>query len=199
VRRAPGAPPTRADQARDRDEVPGDSAPRHEGPYRTDEPGSSSELAIVRVMLLNPTLAEGIIESVGRLDELHGAHHDMDAVVELDRGVMRDPVYRALYDAIVEHGAEASPETLAEALDPLAIEVMETIRSEPGAVMDGRRTVDDALRRLQERSLRERLDELERTTPLAAEDEKDALLREKDSLRRELAALGARGWKAVRK
>jgi len=150
-------------------------------------------------MLLHPGLAEGIIESVGRLDESHGAHHDMESVVEADGGVMRDPVYRALYDAIVVHGAEASPETLAEALDPTAIEVMETIRGEPGAVMDGRRTVDDALRRLQERSLRERLDELERTTPLAAEDEKDALLTEKDSLRRELAALGARGWKAVRK
>ena len=76
---------------------------------------------------------------------------------------------------------------------------MEIIRAEPGAVMDGPRTVDDALRRLKERSLRERLDELERMTPLAADEEKDALLKEKDQLRRELAAIGGRGWKAVRK
>jgi hypothetical protein len=65
--------------------------------------------------------------------------------------------------------------------------------------MDGPRTVDDALRRLKERSLRERLDELERMTPLAGGEEKDALLREKDVLRRELNAIGGRGWKAVRK
>ncbi len=199
VRRSSNAPVSRPERAAEAEEVPGDSAARHVGPYRTDEVGSSSELAIVRVMLVHPGLAEGIIESVGRLDESHGAHSVMDGVVDAVRGVMRDPVYRALYDAIVVHGAEASPEVLAEALDPVAIEVMETIRGEPGAVMDGRRTVDDALRRLQERALRERLDELERTTPLAADDEKDALLTEKDSLRRELAALGARGWKAVRK
>jgi hypothetical protein len=108
-------------------------------------------------------------------------------------------VYRSLYDAIVEHGAEAPPETLAEALEPAAIEVMETIRGEPGAVMDGRRTVDDALRRLQERALREQLDELERTISLAQGEEQDALLTKKDAVRRELAALGARGWKSVRK
>jgi hypothetical protein len=65
--------------------------------------------------------------------------------------------------------------------------------------MDGPRTVDDALRRLKERSLRERLDELERMTPLAGGEEKDGLLREKDVLRRELNAIGGRGWKAVRK
>ncbi len=199
VRRASTAPVSRPERAAEPDEIPRDSAPRPAGPYRSDDPGSSSELAIVRVMLVHPGLAEGIIESVGRLDELHGAHTDADAVVDADVGVMRDPVYRALYDAIVVHGAEASPDVLAESLDPVAIEVMEMIRGEPGAVMDGRRTVDDALRRLQERALRERLDELERTTPLADESEKDALLSEKDRLRRELAALGARGWKSVRK
>jgi hypothetical protein len=52
---------------------------------------------------------------------------------------------------------------------------------------------------LKERSLRERLDELERMTPLAADDEKDVLLREKDGLRRELTAIGGRGWKSVRR
>ena len=47
---------------------------------------------------------------------------------------MRDPVYRSLYEAIVLHGAEAAPEILAESLEAAAIEVMETIRGEPGAV-----------------------------------------------------------------
>lgn len=181
------------------DELPDDPAPQREGPYRTDEPGSSSELALVRVMLLHPALSEGVIEAVGRLDEEEGAHPELAAAPDAEHGAMRDPVYRSLYEAIVVHGAEASPDVLAESLEPDGIEVMEAIRAEPGAVMDGPRTVDDALRRLKERSLRERLDELERMTPLAAGEEKDALLTEKDRLRRELMAIGGRGWKSVRK
>lgn len=192
------AAPRKAAALRD-DAMPGDSTLQREGPYRSDVPGSSSELALVRVMLLHPALAEGVIESVGRLEEEEGAHPGVEALAEPDRGAIRDPVYRALYQAIAVHGAEALPETLAESLDEAAIEVMETIRAEPGSVMDGPRTVDDALRRLKERSLRERLDELERMTPLAGGEEKDALLREKDVLRRELNAIGGRGWKAVRK
>lgn len=181
------------------DGTPPDSASRPDGPYRSEVPGSSSELALVRVMLLSPSLAEGIVEAVGRLDEEGGAHPEVESAGEGERGAMRDPVYRAVYEAMVVHGADASPEVLAESLDETAIQVMETIRGEPGAVLDGQRTVDDALRRLKERSLRERLDELERMTPLAGEVEKDGLLREKDGLRRELAAIGGRGWKSVRK
>ncbi|MFI5245133.1 MAG: DNA primase [Gemmatimonadales bacterium] len=181
------------------DEMTDVPAPRREGPYRTDEPGSSSELALVRVMLLHPSLSEGVIESVARLDDEEGAHPEVAVSPDTDHGAMRDPVYRSLYVAVVAHGAEASPDVLAEQLEPDAIEVMEAIRAEPGAVLDGPRTVDDALRRLRERSLRERLDEFERMTPLAAGDEKDALLTEKDRLRRELTAIGGRGWKSVRK
>ena len=180
-------------------EAPRDAVPAREGPYRSEVPGSSSELALVRVMLVHPMLAEGVIEAVSRLEEEEGAHPEVASAAEMETGVIRDPVYRSLYQAIVVHGAEASPEVLAELLDAAAIDVMETIRAEPGAVMDGPRTVDDALRRLKERSLRERLDELERTIPLAEGEEKDTLLREKDALRRELNAIGGRGWKAVRK
>ncbi len=198
VRRAAPAPTVAPSTSRE-NEMRDDAAPHRDGPYRSDVAGSSSELALVRVMLLSPSLAEGIVEAVGRLDEADGARPEVESAPETDRGVMRDPVYRSLYEAMVMHGAEASPEVLAESLDPAAIEVMETIRAEPGAVMDGPRTVDDALRRLKERALRERLDELERMTPLADEGEKDALLTEKDGLRRELAAIGGRGWKSVRK
>jgi len=198
ARRTPSTPA--AAQAGIREDEPAGAPPLpREGPYRSLTPGSSSELALVRVMLLHPALAEGIIESVGRLEEEDGAHPEVGTASGPERGVMRDPVYRTLYEALGLHGAEASPETLSESLDEMAIEVMESVRAEPGAVMDAPRTVDDALRRLKERSLRERLDELERMTPLAAGDEKDALLREKDTLRRELNALGGRGWKAVRK
>jgi hypothetical protein len=181
------------------DDAPNAPPARREGPYRSDVPGSSGELALMRVMLLHPALADGVVDAVRRLDEEEGTHPDVEAISGADRGAIRDPVYRALYEAIVHHGAEASPETLAESLDENAIGVMETIRAEPGAVVDGPRTVDGALRMLKERSIQERLGELDRMTPLAAGDEKDALLRAKDALRRELAAIGGRGWKSVRR
>jgi DNA primase len=195
--RRPAPAPPRNPAAHD--DAPGAPPSRREGPYRSDVPGSSGELALVRVMLLYPALADGVVEAVGRLDEEEGTHPEVEAISGTDRGAFRDPVYRALYEAIAEHGADARAETLAESLDENAIAVMETIRAEPGAVVDGPRTVDGALRMLKERSIQERLGELDRMTPLAAGDEKDALLREKDVLRRELAAIGGRGWKSVRK
>jgi DNA primase len=191
--------PAPARQAAWDDEAAGAPPSRREGPYRSEVPGSSGELALVRVMLLYPALADGVVEAVGRLDEEEGTHPEVEAISGADRGAFRDPVYRALYEAIARHGADASPETLAESLDENAIAVMETIRAEPGAVVDGPRTVDGALRMLKERSIQERLGELDRMTPLAAGEEKDALLREKDALRRELTAIGGRGWKSVRK
>jgi DNA primase len=194
-RATPGAAPRHSLEEVDAPEAP----PPREGPYRSEVPGHSGELALVRVMLLQPALAEGIVEAVGRLEEEEGAQPEVDALSGDDRGAIRDPVYRSLYEAIARHGAEAPPETLADALDERAIEVMERIRAEPAAVVDGPRTVEGALRMLKERSMQERLGELDRMTPLAAGEEKDALLREKDALRRELAAIGGRGWKSVRK
>lgn len=196
ARRVPPAAPRGTTQV---DERPAGPEPRGDAPYRSDVPGSSGELALVRVMLLHPALSEGVIEAVGRLQEEEGTHPEVAGADEADRGVMRDAVYRSLYEAIVVHGADAAAELLAESLDQPAIALMEAIRAEPGAVVDGPRTIDDALRRLKERSLRERLDELERMTPLAAGNEKDALLRERDRLGRELMAIGGRGWKSVRK
>jgi hypothetical protein len=65
--------------------------------------------------------------------------------------------------------------------------------------VDAARTVEGALRMLKERAMQERLGELDRMTPLAEGSDKDSLLKEKDALRRELAALGGRGWKSVRR
>ncbi|HLA91808.1 MAG TPA: DNA primase [Gemmatimonadaceae bacterium] len=193
-RRGAGAPRERPPE--EPDEAP---APPREGPYRSDVPGCAGEMAIVRVMLLHPALADGIIESIRRLEEEEGAHPELPGASGAERGALRDPVFRAIFDAFVRSGADASLETLAESLDETAIGVLETIKAEPGAVVDAARTVDGALRMLKERGIQERLGELDRMTPLADGAEKDSLLREKDVLTRELAALGGRGWKSVRR
>ncbi len=193
VRRAV-APPTASRAVREEaEEVPGDSVTHREGPYRSDVGGRSAELGHIRAMLLHPALAEGAIEAVGRLEEEEGAHPSVSTIAEAEAAVIRDPVYRALYEAIVQHGADSGAETLAEGLDETAIHVMEEIRAEPGYVLNGPRTIDDSIRMLKERSLRERLDELERMTPLALDDEKDSLLSKKAALKKEADAIGSRG------
>jgi DNA primase len=183
-----------------RDAGQGEPAVQRQGPYRSDVPASAGELALIRVMLLYPELADRVVESVERLEEEEGSNNqDAAAMAGAERGVLRDGVYRAVYDALVLHGADAPADVLAESLDETAIGVVEAIKGEPGAVVDAARTMDDAVRRLKARGMEERLGEFDRMTPLASGDEKDALLREKDVLRRELSALGGRGWKSVRR
>ena len=201
---APGA--SRAAKARSADapaptHAAGDEAPerRRSGPYRSDVPGHAAELALVRVMLLHPGLADGIAQSVDRLEAEEGAHPELAAATGAESGILRDAVYRAIYEAVVSRGAGVSDEALAESLDETALDVVSGIKAEPGAVVDAGRTVDGALRMLKERAMQERLGEIDRMTPLAEGTEKDSLLRQKDALRRELAALGSRGWKSVRR
>ncbi|HVT40804.1 MAG TPA: DNA primase [Gemmatimonadaceae bacterium] len=193
-------PPQAAPPPAGRGPGQGEQRGRHEAPYRSDVPAGAGELALVRVMLLYPELADRVVESVERLEEEEGANiSDIAALTGAERGVLRDGVYRAIYDAVVLHGADAPADVLAESLDGTAIGVLETIKAEPGAVVDAARTMGDAVRRLKARGMEERLGEFDRMTPLASGDEKDALLREKDVLRRELSALGGRGWKSVRR
>jgi DNA primase len=168
-------------------------------PYRSEVAASAGELALVRVMLLHPDLTDRVVESVARLEEEEGAHPDVAALSGTERGVFRDRVYRDIYDAIVRHGADSPADVIAESLDETAVGVLEALKSEPGAVVNAVRTVDDAIRRLKARGIEERLREFDRMTPLATGEEKDALLREKDALWRELAALGSRGWRSVRR
>ena len=67
------------------------------------------------------------------------------------------------------------------------------------AIVDPGRTVADAIRMLRARALRERIDEHARMLPLAAEAEKSDLLRREIALRKELAAVGGREWRSVRR
>jgi DNA primase len=175
-------------------------APRGDRPYRSEVPGAAGELALLRVMLLHPVFAEAVTEEIGRLEETAGGHPEVGpAPGDADHGAMRDPVYRSLYEALKAHGAEASVEEIAESLDEEGIEVLQSIKAEPLAVVDPVRTKNDALRMLNARLMQERLAEFDRMTPLADGAEKDGLIRDKETLRRELNALGGRSWKSVRR
>lgn len=161
-------------------------------------PDASAERELVRVMLLHPELSDRVIEEVARV-ETDDAHPDADASEGgTPATVMRDPVYAAVFEAMARVGAHDA-EALAEALGPTENYVVELLRGEPGAIVDPGRTVTDAVRMLRARALSERIDEHSRMLPLADEADKPELLRREAALRRELAAVGGRDWRSVRR
>jgi hypothetical protein len=112
--------------------------------------------------------------------------------------VIRDPIYFQIFQEL-SSGGDLSPEALAERLGLLENDVVETLRAEPGAVVNPPQTVVDSIRMLRARALRERIDEHTRMLPLAVEAEKNGLLRRAEALRKELAAVGGREWRSVRR
>jgi hypothetical protein len=58
------------------------------------------------------------------------------------------------------------------------------------------RIIDDCVSALQQRSLGEELDLIDRELPLAADADKNQLVRRKQQLTAEITALGGRRWKS---
>lgn len=162
-------------------------------------PESSAEKELLRVMVLHPELIEQIVEDVARVEIDDGDQPDVDLEqLTGTSSVIRDPIYFQIFQEL-SSGGDLSPEALAERLGLLENDVVETLRAEPGAVVNPPQTVVDSIRMLRARALRERIDEHARMLPLAAEAEKNGLLRRAEALRKELAAVGGREWRSVRR
>ena len=152
---------------------------------RGDRRRSSGERAIgaerelVRVLLHRPAYFEQVVERVGP-------------------DGFRDPELRRIFAALVALGGEAGAEALAERLDPDAIELLQELLEEGGGLEHVDEAVAGSLALLHERTLAERLTEIDRELPLANSDEKDQLTREKMQLTDELRRLGGRRWKQFR-
>jgi hypothetical protein len=167
---------------------------------------SSSERDLVRVMLLHRALADRVIEGVGRLSDAEAERPDWfgtdDDHVRAGDGI-RDPAYRAIYDALLE--ADSSMQGgalltwLADRLEPWVVQLAEGMLDTPESLMNPQATVDGALRRLRERAMRDGLAELDRLTPIATGEQKDRLIAEKQRLNNELRHMGATGWKGYRR
>jgi DNA primase len=138
-----------------------------------------AERELVRVLLHRPAYLEQVIERVGTES-------------------FRDPELRDIFAALLEKGADAGAEALAEGLDVGAVEAMQELLEEPGGLDHADEAVSGSLALLHERELTERLAEIDRELPLANSAEKDELTREKMRLRDELRRLGSRSWKQFR-
>lgn len=174
---------------------------RPAGPYRSPVEQGNAEQVLLRVLLTQPVWQDYIAEEFGKLEmeELPAeSEQAADAFAEDQAGALRDPVYAAIYGAVMRHGAEADAEVIAASLDPVAIAVYETLRGEADAVVDAKQSIADALRQLRGRSLDARIAELTSLLPLAEHLEKDRINLRIKQLTDEKRAIGVPRWGATK-
>jgi hypothetical protein len=127
----------------------------------------------VWILVHAPSLRDHIGEQIGRDDLTH-------------------PALGTILAAIVAAGADASPADIVASLDDEAAELFRTLQEEPpGDGFDMQREADGCVAALRAAPLRRRLVENQRAIDIASDAEKDALIRDKVRLQRELTALGA--------
>lgn len=198
------APARKAATAEDMwpDAPPPAPEPMPTGPYKSEVEQGNAEQTLLRVLLTQPVWQDQIIEELGKIEaeEMPGGDgEEQDALGEDAPGVLRDPVYRAIYDATLRHGADAAPEVIAEELWPLAVHVYEELRGEKDAVVDAKQSIADGLRLIRGRSVEARIRSLESLLALASADEKDRINVAIKRLTDEKRALGVQSWGSVRR
>ena len=142
--------------------------------------GASAERDLIRAMITIRSRVEQIAEKLGE-DNFH------------------DPVYRAIYNALIAVGPDATVEELSASLDEEAIGVLEDILAEGAFQMDPERTINDSLSTLRARDLDQRAAELDRIIPLVDGAQKDKLIAEKVEIGKELNATGKNYFKTFRR
>ncbi|HSC31071.1 MAG TPA: DNA primase [Gemmatimonadaceae bacterium] len=131
------------------------------------------ERRLVWILVHAPALRDHIGEQIGADD-------------------LTSPALGTILAAIVAAGADASPADIALTLADDAAELFRTLVEEPpGEGFDMQREADGCVAALRAAPLRRRLRENQRAIDIASDTEKDALIRDKVRLQRELSALGA--------
>ena len=141
--------------------------------------GTSAERELVRAMVQDRSRVEPIAERIGP-----------DA--------FRDPVYREIFAALLQTGEDATLDELAQVLEPDAIALMQEMIGEDGALVNVQRTIDDSITRLHVRDMEERVAEIDRLLPIANDEEKEPLQKEKAALVLQMRASGRMTYKAFR-
>jgi DNA primase len=144
------------------------------------ERGASAERELIRAMLFARTKVEQITERLGWES-------------------FREPEYRAIYQALIAAGPDATIEDVTAHLDEDAVGSVEEIIGEGSYQIDPERTISDSLTTLRARDLDLRAAELDRIIPLAKGADKDKYIAEKDEIRKELKATGRNYYKKFRR
>jgi DNA primase len=141
--------------------------------------GTSAERELVRAMVQDRSRVEPIAERIGP-----------DA--------FRDSLYREIFAALLESGEDTTLDELAGVLEPDAIALMQEMIGEDGALVNVQRTIDDSITRLHVRDMEERVAEIDRLLPIANDEEKEPLQKEKAALVLQMRASGRMTYKAFR-
>jgi len=141
--------------------------------------GARAERELLRVMLHDRRYVELVAERIGAES-------------------FTDETYRMIFTELVALGPEATIGEIAGGFDEEGIEVLEELVGERGGLDRANEIVDGSLRAIASRNLDARLTDIDREMPLAAPDEKDGLIREKEQLLRQMQALGRGRFKSFR-
>jgi DNA primase len=109
-----------------------------------------------------------------------------------------DEVYRTIFTEVVALGPDASVGDIAGGFDEEGIEVLEELLAESGGLDRANEIVEGSISAIASRDLDARLTAIDREMPLAAPDEKDDLIREKEQLLKQINALGRGRFKSFR-
>lgn len=149
----------------------GPAARRGARPQRRPAGGSAwAEEALVRTMLVSRGKVERVAEHVGP-DSFH------------------EPRYREIFSILLEVGPEGSVEDMVARLSPASVEMLQALLAEPDAIQNIDQTLEDSLRKLERIRLETRNRQVEQLIRVASETEKNQLLSEMQSNRREIARL----------
>ena len=175
--------------------------PQIMSPYRSSVPQGNAEQTLLRVMLTQPVFHDQVIEELGKItdDESPMGPDGTDLLEDEMSGPFRDPVHADIYEALLELGPDATPEGMAERLDPQAIHLYEELRGDKEAVVDARRNIADAVRQLRGRSVDARIEALKAMLTIASEAQKDELRATLGKLSDERRALGVQHWAGMRR
>jgi DNA primase len=169
--------------------------------YRSSIPQGNAEQTLLRVMLTQPVFHDQVIEELGKIsdDESPAGGEGSDLMEDEPTGPFRDPVHADIYEALLELGPDATPEGVADRLDPQAIHLYEELRGDKEAVVDARKSIADAVRQLRGRSVDARIDALKSLLSLAGDSQKDEITVAIKKLTDEKRSLGVPHWGSVRR
>ena len=144
---------------------------------RHNDPAIQNERDFVRILLQHRSHVEVVGEQIGPAD-------------------LRHPTLRAIYTAILATPVDAPLEELAAATPEDARALLEELIAEPfGEGFNAASALTGSVNRIRAAPLQREAEELKRQLSIATESEKDAIIREIDRKRQELAALGIRRYK----
>ena len=158
---------------------PGARARSHDRRTNRRTAGIRAERELVRVLLHERRYVEAIGERIGAES-------------------FTDRVYRNIFTELVALGPDATIGEIASSFDEETIEDFQELLAERGGLDRASEIAEGSLRALLSRELDERLREIDRVMPIAAAEEKDDLIREKERLLREMQAMGRARYKSFR-